>query len=127
MTSRPWRGAPAAEWRRSAARDQWAIHTDWFYRESAASVGSTYGAYRPIMRSIPEKNALHLSLGHFPRTLNQLPLINRYELRHICHRIPIEPRVLGCQQHVARGYRPPEIARQDNTNNRGDIATVERL
>ena len=73
------------------------------------------------------KDALHLSLGHFPRSLDQLPLINGYELRHISHRIAIEPRVLCGQQHVARGCRPAEVAREDNTNNRGDLAAAERI
>jgi hypothetical protein len=73
------------------------------------------------------KNALHLSLGHFPHSLDQLPLIDGNELRHIGHRIVIELRLVGSQQHVAWGYRPPKVACEENTNNCGDLATVERI
>jgi len=39
--------------------------------------------YRPITRSIPEKNGFHLSAWDFADSLGQLPLVDGHELRHI--------------------------------------------
>ena len=73
------------------------------------------------------EDPLHLPLGNSPHSLDELSLIDGHELRHIGHGITIEPRVLCYQQHVAWGYRPPEVAREDNTDNCGDLAAIERI